>query len=32
MNFGRVATAMVTPFDSKGNIDFQKTTKVCWNI
>ncbi|UTR10815.1 4-hydroxy-tetrahydrodipicolinate synthase [Evansella sp. LMS18] len=28
MNFGRVATAMVTPFDSKGNIDFQKTTKL----
>ena len=26
MVFGRLATAMVTPFDSKGNIDFQKTT------
>lgn len=24
--FGRISTAMVTPFDSKGNIDFQKTT------
>ena len=28
MNFGRVVTAMVTPFDSKGNIDFQKTSKL----
>ncbi|MDQ0253656.1 4-hydroxy-tetrahydrodipicolinate synthase [Evansella vedderi] len=28
MNFGRVVTAMVTPFDSKGNVDFQKTTKL----
>ncbi|MBU9714497.1 4-hydroxy-tetrahydrodipicolinate synthase [Evansella tamaricis] len=28
MNFGRVITAMVTPFDSKGNIDFQKTSKL----
>ncbi|MDG5789006.1 4-hydroxy-tetrahydrodipicolinate synthase [Evansella sp. AB-P1] len=28
MNFGRVVTAMVTPFDSKGNIDFQKTTRL----
>ncbi len=26
MVFGRLATAMVTPFDSKGNVDFQKTT------
>ncbi|MGF2615707.1 4-hydroxy-tetrahydrodipicolinate synthase [Rossellomorea aquimaris] len=26
MHFGRVSTAMVTPFDNKGNIDFQKTT------
>lgn len=26
--FGRVSTAMVTPFDSKGNIDFAKTTKL----
>ncbi|MFA9558027.1 4-hydroxy-tetrahydrodipicolinate synthase [Evansella sp. AB-rgal1] len=26
MNFGRVVTAMVTPFDSKGNVDFQKTS------
>ncbi|WP_026689846.1 4-hydroxy-tetrahydrodipicolinate synthase [Alteribacter aurantiacus] len=28
MNFGHIITAMVTPFDSKGNIDFTKTTKV----
>ncbi|UCZ51670.1 4-hydroxy-tetrahydrodipicolinate synthase [Bacillus shivajii] len=28
MNFGQVITAMVTPFDSKGNVDFQKTTKL----
>lgn len=28
MNFGRVVTAMVTPFDSKGNIDFQKTSTL----
>jgi len=28
MIFGRVSTAMVTPFDSKGNIDFQKTTSL----
>mgnify|MGYP001183573116 CR=1 FL=1 len=28
MNFGRVLTAMVTPFDHKGNIDFDKTTKL----
>lgn len=28
MIFGRVSTAMVTPFDSKGNVDFQKTTKL----
>lgn len=26
--FGRVATAMVTPFDNKGNLDLQKTTKL----
>jgi 4-hydroxy-tetrahydrodipicolinate synthase len=26
VHFGRVSTAMVTPFDNKGNIDFQKTT------
>ncbi|RST75531.1 4-hydroxy-tetrahydrodipicolinate synthase [Siminovitchia acidinfaciens] len=26
--FGRVSTAMVTPFDNKGNIDFQKTSKL----
>ncbi|MDQ0175766.1 4-hydroxy-tetrahydrodipicolinate synthase [Bacillus chungangensis] len=28
LNFGRVSTAMVTPFDKKGNIDFQKTTQL----
>ncbi|WP_456275443.1 4-hydroxy-tetrahydrodipicolinate synthase [Bacillus sp. AK128] len=28
MNFGKVSTAMVTPFDSKGNIDFAKTTQL----
>lgn len=28
MNFGRVSTAMVTPFDHKGNIDFTKTTQL----
>ncbi|WP_301280411.1 4-hydroxy-tetrahydrodipicolinate synthase [Rossellomorea aquimaris] len=28
MNFGRVSTAMVTPFDRKGNIDFTKTTQL----
>ncbi|MCH1623729.1 4-hydroxy-tetrahydrodipicolinate synthase [Fredinandcohnia quinoae] len=27
-DFGRVSTAMVTPFDRKGNIDFQKTTQL----
>lgn len=26
VNFGRVSTAMVTPFDHKGHIDFAKTT------
>jgi 4-hydroxy-tetrahydrodipicolinate synthase len=26
--FGRVSTAMVTPFDRKGNIDFTKTTQL----
>jgi 4-hydroxy-tetrahydrodipicolinate synthase len=26
--FGRVATAMVTPFDKKGHVDFAKTTKL----
>lgn len=26
IHFGRISTAMVTPFDRKGNIDFQKTT------
>lgn len=28
MNFGSISTAMVTPFDSKGNIDFARTTKL----
>jgi 4-hydroxy-tetrahydrodipicolinate synthase len=28
VNFGRVSTAMVTPFDKKGNIDFVKTTQL----
>lgn len=28
ISFGRVSTAMVTPFDSKGNIDFDKTTQL----
>lgn len=28
MNFGQVLTAMVTPFDHKGNIDFKKTEKL----
>ncbi|SDL72507.1 4-hydroxy-tetrahydrodipicolinate synthase [Sediminibacillus halophilus] len=28
MNFGRVLTAMVTPFDNKGNIDLEKTTEL----
>lgn len=28
MDFGRVGTAMVTPFDVKGNIDFTKTTEL----
>lgn len=26
--FGRISTAMVTPFDNKGNVDFEKTTKL----
>ena len=26
MNFGQVLTAMVTPFDKKGNIDFEQTS------
>ncbi|HYK72206.1 MAG TPA: 4-hydroxy-tetrahydrodipicolinate synthase [Pseudoneobacillus sp.] len=26
--FGRVSTAMVTPFDNKGHIDFEKTTQL----
>ncbi|WP_035426817.1 4-hydroxy-tetrahydrodipicolinate synthase [Sediminibacillus terrae] len=28
MNFGRVLTAMVTPFDNKGNVDLEKTTEL----
>ncbi|KAB2494645.1 4-hydroxy-tetrahydrodipicolinate synthase [Priestia endophytica] len=28
IEFGKVVTAMVTPFDNKGNIDFQKTTQL----
>ncbi|WP_100403026.1 4-hydroxy-tetrahydrodipicolinate synthase [Bacillus sp. FJAT-42315] len=28
VSFGRVSTAMVTPFDSKGNIDFEKITQL----
>lgn len=28
VHFGRVSTAMVTPFDKKGHIDFTKTTKL----
>lgn len=26
--FGKISTAMVTPFDKNGNVDFQKTTKL----
>lgn len=28
MNFGKVLTAMVTPLDNSGNIDFKKTTNL----
>ncbi|WP_338469799.1 4-hydroxy-tetrahydrodipicolinate synthase [Niallia sp. XMNu-256] len=28
VRFGRIATAMVTPFDRKGHIDFTKTTQL----
>lgn len=28
VRFGRIATAMVTPFDHKGHIDFSKTTQL----
>ena len=28
VRFGRISTAMVTPFDHKGNIDFSKTTEL----
>ncbi|MCJ7839694.1 4-hydroxy-tetrahydrodipicolinate synthase [Lederbergia sp. NSJ-179] len=32
VHFGRVSTAMVTPFDRKGNIDFPKTTKLIHHL
>lgn len=28
MNFGNVSTAMITPFDNKGNVDFQKLSTL----
>ncbi|MCM3667769.1 4-hydroxy-tetrahydrodipicolinate synthase [Mesobacillus maritimus] len=28
VQFGRISTAMVTPFDSKGHVDFTKTTQL----
>jgi len=28
VQFGKIVTAMVTPFDRKGNVDFAKTTKL----
>lgn len=28
INFGKVSTAMITPFDHEGNIDFPQTTKL----
>lgn len=28
ISFGKIVTAMVTPFDNKGNIDFDKTTQL----
>ncbi|WP_419095358.1 4-hydroxy-tetrahydrodipicolinate synthase [Aeribacillus kexueae] len=28
MNFGKISTAMVTPFDKNGNVDFDRTTKL----
>ncbi|WP_374718438.1 4-hydroxy-tetrahydrodipicolinate synthase [Parageobacillus toebii] len=28
IQFGKIVTAMVTPFDHKGNIDFEKTTQL----
>lgn len=28
MNFGKVLTAMVTPFDNRGNLDLDKTTQL----
>jgi 4-hydroxy-tetrahydrodipicolinate synthase len=32
MNFGNISTAMVTPFDSKGNIDLNRTTKLIQHL
>lgn len=28
ISFGKIVTAMVTPFDNKGNVDFDKTTQL----
>jgi 4-hydroxy-tetrahydrodipicolinate synthase len=28
IQFGKIVTAMVTPFDNKGNVDFDKTTQL----
>ncbi len=28
VHFGRISTAMVTPFDKKGHVDFAKTTQL----
>ena len=28
VQFGKIVTAMVTPFDNKGNVDFEKTTQL----
>lgn len=28
MNVGNISTAMITPFDSKGNVDFQKLSTL----
>lgn len=32
VSFGRVSTAMVTPFDKKGHIDFSKTTQLIHHL
>ncbi|MEC1867994.1 4-hydroxy-tetrahydrodipicolinate synthase [Bacillus paralicheniformis] len=32
MNFGNIATAMVTPFDKNENIDFQKLSKLIYYL